>query len=271
MPRASSALVLALAHVAAARAATLATRLPPAPPPPSPSPAFPPFPSSLQPAWRACGCAAVELACRDVHRAASAIDACARAFVGPRGSSCARLDGDDDDDDARAACVAKLERQRASVDGDHVRAMSGDVRRGVPRAGIASRPFGWRVFAAPWCCGECCYVAACFPCYRTLYDYVDERVRYLAEVAGVAPPAPPPIFVIPGGLVSVPAPLVGGFGAAAAEEAEENTSRSGASSSNARVSSVAYEDDAPLKWNDAWSDALLSAATAAASERTRRR
>jgi hypothetical protein len=77
--------------------------------------------------------------------------------------------------------------------------------------------------------------------------------------------------VIPGGLVSVPAPLVGGFGAAAAEEAEENTSRSGASSSNARVSSVAYEDDAPLKWNDAWSDALLSAATAAASERTRRR
>lgn len=146
---------------------------------------------------------------------------------------------------------------------------------------MASRPgalnptpeptLAWRVFAAPWCCGSCCYVAACFPCYRTLYDYVDERVRYLAEVAGVAPPAPPPIFVIPGGLVSVPAPLVGGFGAAAAEEAEENTSRSGASSSNARVSSVAYEDDAPLKWNDAWSDALLSAATAAASERTRRR
>jgi hypothetical protein len=29
--------------------------------------------------------------------------------------------------------------------------------------------------------------------------YVDTRVQYLALLAGVAPPGPPPFFVIPGG------------------------------------------------------------------------
>lgn len=74
-----------------------------------------------------------------------------------------------------------------------------DVVRSVhfPSA-MASRPFGWRVFAAPWCCGDCCYTTACFPCYNRLYDYVEQRVQYLALVAGVAPPAPPPFSVIPG-------------------------------------------------------------------------
>jgi hypothetical protein len=36
------------------------------------------------------------------------------------------------------------------------------------------------------CCGECCYVTACFPCYNTLYDYIDQRVQYLAVMAGRA-------------------------------------------------------------------------------------
>ena len=36
------------------------------------------------------------------------------------------------------------------------------------------------------CCGECCYVTECFPCYNTLYNYIDQRVEYLALLAGGA-------------------------------------------------------------------------------------
>ena len=92
-------------------------------------------------------------------------------------------------------------------------------------SGKSARPLGWRVFARPWCCGECCYSTACFPCYRKPVDYVEERIEYLSILAGVAPPTPPPVVILPDPFVPIVRPgIVGGFAADATAE-ETRTSR----------------------------------------------
>ena len=92
-------------------------------------------------------------------------------------------------------------------------------------SGKSARPLGWRAFARPWCCGECCYSTACFPCYRTPVNYVEERIEYLSTLAGVAPPTSPPVVVSPNPFVPIVRPgIVGEFDAYVTAE-ETRTSR----------------------------------------------
>ena len=200
--------------------------------------------SGLRRQWDQCGCAALEMACEtiDAGEFAEAVAACVAAAAptcvergrgggdgedsegsvsaskgsvsaskGPvsasKGSSVSAVMFAGSDSKPREECARLLRRQVRVDEPPRVTAMG--QRNGVYPAGKAARNFGWRVFGAPWCCGECCYSQACFPCYTLLYDYVDRRVQYLALVAGVAPPAPPPFVVIPGGFVPIVRP---GFG-----------------------------------------------------------
>ena len=134
---------------------------------------------------------------------------------------------------------------------------------------MASRPgalnptpeptLAWRVFAAPWCCGSCCYVAACFPCYRLPLEYVEERLAYLAAVTGTAPPAPPADDVVP---LPLPAGLVPGGdallpGAADPVALEENAARRAEDREGAARSSPPPRPP----WRPEWTPALLKASS----------
>jgi hypothetical protein len=134
---------------------------------------------------------------------------------------------------------------------------------------MASRPgalnptpeptLAWRVFAAPWCCGSCCYVAACFPCYRLPLEYVEERLAYLAAVTGTAPPEPPAYDVVP---LPLPAGLVPGGdallpGAADPVALEENAARRAEDREGAARSSPPPRPP----WRPEWTPALLKASS----------
>ena len=136
---------------------------------------------------------------------------------------------------------------------------------------MASRPgalnptpeptLAWRVFAAPWCCGSCCYVAACFPCYRLPLRYVEERLAYLAKVTGTAPPAPPAYDVVP---LPLPAPglvVPGGDallpGAADPVALEENAARRAEDREGAARASPPPRPP----WRPEWTPALLKASS----------
>jgi hypothetical protein len=139
---------------------------------------------------------------------------------------------------------------------------------------MASRPgalnptteptLAWRVFAAPRCCGSCCYVAACFPCYRLPLEYVEERLAYLAAVTGTAPPAPPAppaIDVVP---IPLPAGLVPGGdallpGADDPVALEENAARR----AEDREGAARDEPEPPPRppWRPEWTQALLKASS----------
>jgi hypothetical protein len=119
-------------------------------------------------------------------------------------------------------------------------------------SGKSARPLGWRVFARPWCCGECCYSTACFPCYRTPVDYVEERIEYLSILAGVAPPTPPPIVIVPDPFVPIVRPgIVGGFAADVTAELTR-TSRG-----DDRASTTADATTGQPAWGNEWSARLL--------------
>ena len=119
-------------------------------------------------------------------------------------------------------------------------------------SGKSARPLGWRVFARPWCCGECCYSTACFPCYRTPVDYVEERIEYLSTLAGVAPPTPPPVVISPNPFVPIVRPgIVGEFDAyVTAEETRTSRGEDGASTADDAATSQP-------EWDIEWSARLL--------------
>jgi hypothetical protein len=148
----------------------------------------------LQEQWGQCGCAALEMACEQAHasRGPAALAACTGALAPQCDANVTAVLTADavsagqqeafvvEDSTPREECLRLLRRQvqrRPSEPNPTTTAFDAPTGEAIvtamaPPAGKASRPFGWRVFAAPWCCGDCCYTTACFPCYTLLYDYV---------------------------------------------------------------------------------------------------
>ncbi len=237
--------------------------------------------AAAQRRWAECGCAAAAAACAargDDCVVRGCTDArprahCAAALcrmAGGDAAACAAEGAQHAPSPAaqphRAGPAARAQlplRRRAALDAAWPATAApgglGAWLAGALAAKDALLPLGWRLPGPPWCCGACCGDVACFPCYALPYDYVNERVAFLAAAAAgaVAQPTWQPAAALPlatavgaplqlpalgAGLGSaLPLPLPGARAAAAAgDEAQQLLERSGAADEAARASFQAF-------------------------------